>query len=192
MRQKILGIGLSRTGTKSLAFALRSLGYVTAHFAEHIAVHRGRDTWFRGSFVADELAEFDAAIDLPIATFFAELDQRYPRSKFILTMRDAADWLASMRGHFARRPLGEGSDSEYRCLVRQSTYGVTDYHPEALLAARARHESAVRAHFAHRPDDLLIMNIRAGDGWEPLCSFLGVPVPAEPFPWVNRGEDRAA
>lgn len=27
------------------------------------------------------------------------------------------------------------------------------------------------------------------DGWEPLCSFLGVPVPPKPFPSVNATED---
>lgn len=24
-----------------------------------------------------------------------------------------------------------------------------------------------------------------GDGWEPLCDFLEVPVPSVPVPWVN-------
>jgi hypothetical protein len=32
---------------------------------------------------------------------------------------------------------------------------------------------------------LLVM--RLGDGWEPLCKFLGKPVPDEPFPWANDG-----
>jgi hypothetical protein len=27
---------------------------------------------------------------------------------------------------------------------------------------------------------------RAGDGWEPLCEMLGVAVPEEPFPHVNK------
>ena len=36
-------------------------------------------------------------------------------------------------------------------------------------------------------DRLLVMEI--GQGWEPLCEFLGVPVPDEPFP---RSNDRQA
>ena len=33
---------------------------------------------------------------------------------------------------------------------------------------------------------LLIMKMK--DGWEPLCKFLGKPIPDEPFPWVNDSE----
>jgi hypothetical protein len=27
------------------------------------------------------------------------------------------------------------------------------------------------------------------EGWEPLCRFLGVPVPEEPFPRINSVEE---
>ena len=30
---------------------------------------------------------------------------------------------------------------------------------------------------------------RPGDGWEPLCTFLGVPVPATPYPKTNSTEE---
>ena len=33
------------------------------------------------------------------------------------------------------------------------------------------------------PDRLLVFQVR--EGWEPLCQFLGVPVPDQPFPNVN-------
>ena len=36
------------------------------------------------------------------------------------------------------------------------------------------------------PEKLLEMEL--GDGWAPLCGFLGVPVPDEPFPRVNDAE----
>jgi hypothetical protein len=51
-----------------------------------------------------------------------------------------------------------------------------------------RHEAVVRAYFAKRPGDLLVFRPTDAE-WEPLCSFLGRPVPEEPFPWENR--DRA-
>jgi Sulfotransferase domain len=34
---------------------------------------------------------------------------------------------------------------------------------------------------------LLVFTI--GDGWAPLCGFLGVPVPDAPFPRLNDGDD---
>jgi hypothetical protein len=33
------------------------------------------------------------------------------------------------------------------------------------------------------PEKLLVFE--PGDGWAPLCAFLGVPVPDEPYPQVN-------
>ena len=40
------------------------------------------------------------------------------------------------------------------------------------------------------PDKLLVY--AAADGWEPLCAFLGVPVPAAPYPRVNSREEMTA
>ena len=36
------------------------------------------------------------------------------------------------------------------------------------------------------PERLLVFN--PSEGWEPLCRFLGVPVPTEPFPHDNDGD----
>jgi hypothetical protein len=44
----------------------------------------------------------------------------------------------------------------------------------------------VHDYFRERPDDLLVLNICAGEGWERLCPFLGQDVPGIPFPWANR------
>jgi len=34
-----------------------------------------------------------------------------------------------------------------------------------------------------------LVDYTAGDGWEPLCKALGVPVPDAPFPHVNSTAD---
>jgi hypothetical protein len=51
----------------------------------------------------------------------------------------------------------------------------------ALLAAHDRHNTEVRRLVP--PERLL--EWQPGDGWEPLCTALGVPTPDEPFPHVN-------
>ena len=48
-----------------------------------------------------------------------------------------------------------------------------------------QHTEAVKA--AIPPERLLIYEV--GEGWEPLCKFLGVPVPAEPYPSENSREE---
>ena len=50
---------------------------------------------------------------------------------------------------------------------------------------KERHEAEVRRYFADRPSDLLVLDVTAA-GWEPLCEFLGLPVPDEPYPHTNR------
>ncbi|HEX5915058.1 MAG TPA: sulfotransferase, partial [Rubrobacter sp.] len=61
-----------------------------------------------------------------------------------------------------------------------------DVDEEGWIVGYRRHEERVRAHFADRPGDLLVMNITGGDGWEPLCAFLGHPVPDTAFPHKAR------
>ena len=43
---------------------------------------------------------------------------------------------------------------------------------------------------ADRPGKLVEMDFSSGDGWEKLCPFLGLPVPAKPFPHANKAEGR--
>ena len=51
-----------------------------------------------------------------------------------------------------------------------------------LTAAYERHNTAVRADV---PADRLL-EWRGADGWGPICGALGLPVPSDPFPWVNK------
>ena len=54
----------------------------------------------------------------------------------------------------------------------------------ALMQAFVAHNKAVEAQIPAR--QLLVYQVK--DGWGPLCEFLDVPVPSEPFPRTN---DRA-
>ncbi len=188
MTNKIFGLGLSKTGTKSLARALAKLGYRTAHHAEHFQNVAALESWFRGDFEPDALANFDAAADLPIPTFFADLDQRYPGSKFILTVRDVDKWLASVRGHWERYPIEDNRSGQYRSLLRVSMYSMTEFAETHFRFVWNAHQRNIAAYFKDRPHDLLTLDICGGEGWDRLCAFLGKPTPAEPFPWANKGE----
>ena len=56
---------------------------------------------------------------------------------------------------------------------------------KALIETFEKHNQRVRDLVP--ADRLLEMEVK--DGWEPLCEFLGVPVPDEPFPRLNEGMD---
>lgn len=162
---KVFGIGLSRTGTSSLTRALGMLGLRARHYF----------------FDLDSIDELDAATDTPIARAYKLLDRRYPGSRFVLTVRDEAEWLRSCAEFFAERPE---PDSEEEALALD-LYGCVGFDADLFRTAYARHQDDVMAYFSDRPDDLLIIDICAGEGFEQLCPFLGLPVPSKPFPHYN-------
>merc|ERR1712046_15702 len=53
---------------------------------------------------------------------------------------------------------------------------------DILLSAYRAHNAAIQALV---PKEKLLV-YRMGEGWEPLCKFLGKPIPNQPFPHENR------
>jgi len=172
MIPKIFGIGLYKTGTTSLHVALEILGYNSVHCP----------------VTGEEFDGYDAANDITVASRFEEWDKLYPGSKFILTLRDLNQWLGSCKDHFGRR----FNPNKFSPKVREfyleqilKTYGTAVYDPVLLQEAYQRHIQHVQNYFAHRPQDLLIMNIPNGDGWDRFSPFLKHSIPNQPFPHEN-------
>lgn len=174
MKAKVFGIGFHKTGTKSLAKALGILGY-------RVTGPNGT----RNPNIADSaqtlalslLDHYDAFQDNPWPLLYRTLDARCPNSKFILTLRPETEWIASVVRYF-------GADST---PMRQWIYGAGSPvgHQQAYLERYRRHNLEVTEYFASR-DDLLVLRVTEGEGWERLCPFLGLPVPGVPFPAENR------
>lgn len=179
---KVFGIGLSRTGTKSLNAALRRLGFDVRHYPMDPVTAREVVTGRPYSL----LRRCDGLTDLHAAVRFRALDARYPGSKFVLTTRDKEPWLDSCRRHFAHHRL-ENDPQPLRSMViklRQQAYGVVEFDREVFSAAYDRHVEGVLAHFGSR-GDLVVVNIPGGDGWDVLCPFFERPKPEEPFPFIR-------
>ena len=179
---KVFCIGLSKTATTSLTDALRLLGLDAVHW--YATKHAFRYTEGGGDQGEDGIdidwtlfERHDAFADTPIARIYPQLDARYPDARFILTLRDPQRWLKSFADQFAA-----GGLDPYSARLHRDLYGVDGFDPERCLSAFQRHTSQVRAHFADRPGDLLEMDIGAGDDWGPLCRFLDLPEPKQPFP----------
>lgn len=186
-REKVFGVGLSKTGTTSLACALDRLGFHVMHYTNALTgeVLRVEDAFL-----------FDALVDTPVCAVFETLYRLFPHALFVLTVREPAAWEASFaahnRAHNNAANLGDLVDSiaargGARRLERAAIYaGLYRGHANAS-AARQAWESRVRGFFtAHDPARLLVMDIPSGDGWSALCPFVGRPTPDEPFPWENR------
>lgn len=160
---KIFGIGLSRTGTTSLARAVSDLGFASVHYPDSRSLLEGH---------------WDAAFDLPVVIHYKVLDAKFSGSKFIYTVREKGAWLDSMEAYLTRR--GVASQSQLR--NRERVYGQCNFDREIYSAAYDKHHNDVTQHFKDRPDDLLAMDICAGDGWELLLPFLNMESDIVGFP----------
>lgn len=187
---KVFGIGLSRTGTKSLTSALHVLGFKMIHYPED-------ETTFRelaeGHYQFSLLQQFDGITDITVSAFYPQLDQLFPGSKFILTIRDREQWLDAMERHYANRPAFDLSDvpeqeihMRIRRFLRSTVYGCYEFNRDRMAYVYDLHYRNTLDYFRDRPESLLVLNIGAGEGWQQLCPFLGCPVIEQPFPFIKK------
>ncbi|MDY7096803.1 MAG: sulfotransferase [Pseudomonadota bacterium] len=184
--RKIFCIGFQKTGTSSMRDALRMLGYsVTGSFHGSMPLDQMRDSFVKVGL--EKAAQYDAVEDMPWPLMFRELDAEFPNAAFILTIRNSDNWLKSITGHF-----GDKRDD-----IQRLTYGddapAPLGHEEHYRSVYEAHNKAVIEHFRDRPDDLLVMDLEAGDGWDELGRFLGrEDVPTGPFFHVNSARERTS
>lgn len=203
---KVIGAGLPRTATLSQKFALEVLGFPTYHMVNVLgdlsqvalwnAAADGNPDW-------DAIfGKFEATVDWPGGRFYRELLDAYPDAKVLLSVRDPEAWDRSMRetvwdtlhGSSLQAHLSEARcwvDEPWRDYIQlmhrllwegEGTFAAYPHHEQqGLMDGFEAHTEAVRSNVP--ADKLLIWQAR--DGWEPLCEFLEVPVPDQPFPRVN-------
>ncbi len=69
-----------------------------------------------------------------------------------------------------------------KALVRIDIFGCHKFERERFSWVHELHERTALDYFRQRPGDLLILRVDRGNTWEPLCEFLGLPVPDAAFP----------
>ena len=188
--RKVFGIGLNKTGTTSLGEGLNALGIKTIHYPFKKRIH---EELTAGNYRLSILNSYQGIVDTPVAPYYAQLDREYPGSKFILTVRNPEAWLRSIEAHWLVMRQWCERDPQFgrfTDFISAAVYGCIEFNRDRFLYAYETHEKNARAYFQSRPNDFLVMDICQGDGWEPLCPFLGLEVPPFPFPHSNRGKDR--
>jgi len=160
---KIWIIGFPRCGSVSLCEALSILGWTPLHNPRH---------W-------DMLEGYDAAADVFITAHWRELYHMFPDDKFILNTRDVEDWIQSLN-----RITGFWKSSLlYDRYHRLTVYGTEDVRDvETLQSVWKKHHKQVLETIPSK--QLLIFS--QPFSWKPICGFLQVPIPDQPFPWKNR------
>jgi hypothetical protein len=193
MTLKVIGSGLGRTGTLSLKGALEQLGFGPCHHMAEVFANPESVPWWieaaRGHADWDKIfANYASAVDYPGAAFWRELVAKYPDAKVLHSVRDPDKWFESTQATIfapgSPAVAGEGPMAEFFSAISRTFGG--DMHDRAYMTDYfRRHTEAVKA--AIPADKLLVYEV--GQGWGPLCAFLGVPVPDKPFPQVNSREE---
>ncbi|KAK3385696.1 hypothetical protein B0H63DRAFT_544128 [Podospora didyma] len=216
---QVLSLGCAKTGTASMAAAYRTLGYQDVHHgldavvdspSDFTVLSRAADatfpylkTYTGKPFAREEWDEIfgpcEAVTDL--ASFFGPaLVAAYPEAKVVLVERPVNAWLKSFDVSLVMcfGPLAQffikivepliGSPAGPASLKFQSGWLEAD----DLANARARAPGVYRRHYETLrrivPRERLL-EYRLGDGWAPLCEFLGKEVPDVEFPRVNEAEE---
>ncbi len=196
---QVIGAGFGRTGTATLKAALELLGFSPCHHMIEVIMHPEQAAFWeraaRGEVVDwDEMfAEYRASCDWPSCAFYKELAAHYPSAKVILTLRDSKAWyksicntiLPAMQAPIVVNGKQMGPPGNFApLLIGEKTFH-KDFSEENMIAVFERHNEEVKRTIPrHR---LLVFD--AKQGWEPLCAFLGVGVPATEFPRNNTTEE---
>jgi hypothetical protein len=194
MSLKVIGAGFPRTATWSQKAALEQLGFGPCyHMSEALNLPDDWPLWetaAAGGAVDWEqiFADWGSTTDAPGCHFYQELAAVYPDAKVVLSVRDEEKWFASTQNTILSEAVmemhrGRGTNA----MVAAIGWGYSPrVHDKAWMIDRyRRHNAEVQQTIP--AERLLVYDV--SKGWEPLCSFLGVPVPDTPFPVVNTTED---
>ncbi|RYP63893.1 hypothetical protein DL771_009068 [Monosporascus sp. 5C6A] len=212
---RVIGAGMSRTGTKTLNEALailldgpvhdsgiQSLGGTIRQIRHWLALMELAPKAYMFSdqkkldwLVSDLFEGYVATMDCPAALLTPEIMKVFPDAIVIVTTRDQKSWWRSME--YLNSFMGTYHlPFVVMWLWKAQAYGEWRKRFTALLQWRYGHdyiqENTLKVHEDYQrqvvpPEKLFFYNVK--DGWEPLCKILNVPVPKVPFPHNN---DKAA
>jgi Sulfotransferase domain len=203
---QLIGAGMPRTGTLTQKMALELLGVGPCyHMVDVLADLDQARLWesaLDGQAPWEQIfAGYQSTVDWPGGYFYRELAEFYPDAKVLLSVREPEAWERSMRetvwavrnGESLIRllssaqahvnPRWQGFLDMIDGLLWQGngTFASGHAEPRQMIEAMNRHNEEVQR--AIPAERLLVWSVT--DGWDPLCEFLELPVPQEPFPHVN-------
>lgn len=203
-RRKVFCIGRNKTGTTTLFDALQSLGY---RMGDQLTAEKMLFDYAKRDFrnLVKYCRGADAFQDVPFSfpyTFIA-MDQAFPDSRFILTVRDSPEqWYESMirfqskvHSEHNRLPTAEELQASTRVFpgfayhTKKIVFNTPDddlYNRAALIHSYTMHNEMVQDYFRTTPEKLLVINVAAADGYQRLCDFLGHEPTGNGFAWLNK------
>ncbi|MCY7410184.1 MAG: hypothetical protein LH473_07915 [Chitinophagales bacterium] len=148
---------------------------------------------------------YHSAVDFPVIRYYKQVIAKYPDAKIIQTTRDPESWYKSFSETILwatqpdvkrilrmmiRLPFSSTLRKKMRVLkfnggMIRKMLGENFKDKEAAIEMFNLHNQDVLAKVPK--DRMLIYDVK--QGWEPLCTFLNVPVPNTPFPKTNSTQE---
>ena len=201
MTLEVIGPGFGRTGTNSLRLALERLGFGPCHHMFEVRDNPEQlppwEAAAQGETVAWDkvFTGYRAQVDWPGAAYWRELAKYFPDSKIILSVRDPDAWFDSVQatiGPFMTTMKGRHGDEHMNAISEMCGKFIVDDIFDGDLNNRDHAISVFNAHVMEVKETISaerLLVYETGSGWHPLCSFLGVPEPKEPYPLTNTTTD---
>ncbi|MEW9837764.1 sulfotransferase family protein [Mesorhizobium marinum] len=193
MALDVIGAGMGRTGTYTLNLALEAIGFEPCHHMADVMASPEQKALWRAAGQGqlpnwdEAYAGYRAAVDWPTAHFWREVSDHFQGAKVILTVRDPEAWYKSMMQtlRLTWDPATNDPRSFGIAVVCNAVFGGRFDDRDHAISVYEAHNAAVRA--ALPPERLLVYNV--SEGWAPLCDFLGVAPPSDPFPRSNSTDE---
>ncbi|KAJ6786534.1 hypothetical protein PWT90_08192 [Aphanocladium album] len=217
---QVIHVALYRMATRSLAEAYRILGYKTHHGIEDVmgnpwvGIEKAVEgTWPniptarpQARFTREDWDtlwgnEYDVITDLA-CPFTDQLIEAYPNAKIVVVQRDFDSWwnsyqTALLDNIFAARLwliiwlIRNVLRSRAVDAMIKVNYGL--FHARNIDEIKANARTTYDEYYRNIREKIPAerrLEYKMGDGWEPLCAFLGKDVPDVPFPRLNDSANR--
>lgn len=197
MTLQVIGVGMGRTGTLSLKIALEQLGLGPCYHMEDVFANPPhRELWINAGLGKPDwnklFTGYSATVDFPGATHWRALADYYPEAKIILSVRDAARWFDSTQASIFRPDLVSSlQNGPHPEFANHNVYAMFDgnmHDRDHLIEVFNQHIEAVKNTITAQR----LLVFEASEGWQPLCDFLGLPVPDGPYPRSNDAASTSA
>jgi len=163
---KVVGVGLNKTGTKTLRAYLTKMGMRNHTYDLPMFKAYQKGDFERIFAVMDEYDSFEY---WPWPLMYKEIDEHYPDAYFILTMRKTPEtWYKSLCKMAVR--MGPMSDFEKHIYGYSMPHGKKKEHIDFYN----KHNAEVEAYFKERPEKLLKICFGEGNEGEKIARFLNM------------------
>lgn len=206
-KTKFFCIGSGKTGTTSIEIAFKELGFVVGNQrqAELLTIDCFEKN-YQPLINYCKTAEVFQDVPFAFLDIYKVLDQHFPGSKFILSVRDSSEqWYESLTNFHTKR-FGKGNLPNWEDLKkidyvykgwsyenRKYVYGLNEYDDPydkaKLIHYYERRNQEIIEYFKNRPNDLLVINLSDLKAYQKFCNFIGVKSDKMNFPWENKTED---